>query len=189
MSTNRNLSLLPADFPANIVITVREGVHLRQVQWWAPYEFDGKNYKLIINPPRRQSIAAGEEWEVYPEHSPNGHIIFCHASRRLKTASGQHPFVARTAEHVRNHWVVEITPRFRTDWLWKRGPLESVRVSGDTVYIVLTDQLTDQVYGFACPVYETEFWRNRRNPESGRFGGDCEVGGKRYFVHFTDDAE
>ncbi len=183
MSTNQ----LP--FSHTITVTVREGVHLRQVQWWAPYEFDGKNYKLIINPPRRQSIAAGEEWEVYPEHSPNGHIIFCCASRRLKTTAGEHPFIERTAEHVRNRWVVEITPRFRTDyWFWKRGPLESVRVSGDTVYIVLTDQLTDQLYGFACPVYQTEFWCNRRNPESRRFGGDCEVGGRRYFVVFTDDA-
>ncbi len=184
MSTNRNIP-----FFHTITVTVREGVHNSQRQLWAPYEFDGKNYKLIIEPPRRQSISAGEEWEVYPEHSPNGHIVFCHASRRLKTPSGQHPFIERTAEHVRNHWVVEITPRFHADWLWKRGPLESISVQGDTLWIMLTDRMSGQLYTLACSVEYTELWNNRRNPASPRFGGKCSVAGKWYFVHFTDDAE
>ncbi len=159
---------------------------MRQVQWWAPYEFDGKQYKIIINPPRRESIAAGEEWEVYPEHSPNGHIIFCCASRRLKTASGEHPFVARTAEHVQNHWVVEIKPM----GVWvvsKRGYLKEVKVEGEMLSITFTDWEM-KPHLFSCRVSDTETWNNRRNPASQRFGGECSVAGKRYFVLFTDDA-
>lgn len=131
---------------------------------------------------------AGEEWEVYPEGSPNGRIVFCHPVVRLKTASGQHPFVARTAEHVRNRWVVEVTPKFRTDWMWKRGPLELVSVADETLRIMLSDRSSDQLFTLVVPVWYTESWLNRRNSASQRFGGDCEVAGKRYFVFFSDDA-
>lgn len=188
MSTNHNLSQLPHDFPQTITVKVREGEHLRQRQLWAPFAHAGKTFKLIINPTRRNWPVVGEEWVVYPEHSPNGHIVFCHPTHCLRTAAGEHPFVARTAEHVRNHWVVEITPKFRTDWMWKRGPLESVKVHDDQVWITLTDHRSGQLSTWVIPVWYTELWVNRRFPNSPRFSGEFESRGNKYLIHFSDDS-
>lgn len=176
MSTNS----LPFGSPT-IVVTVREGFHNRQQQLWAPYEIDGKHYKLVLNA-RRQVPVAGEEWEVFPEHSPNGHIVFCQASRRLKTASGEHPFIERTARHVKNGWMVHI---HRGAPLMQWGNLKGVKVEGETLSITLS--CGGQLFTFTCPVEDMQEWRSRGS--SDRFGYDCYKDGKKYQIIFLDDAK
>lgn len=180
VSTNRNLSLLPANFPQTITAKVQEGEHLRQRQLWAPFVHAGKNYKLVLQY-RWLTPAVGEEWEVFPEHSPNGHIVFCQLSRRLKTATGQHPFVERTARHVRNGWMVHI---HQGSPLMEWGNLKGVKVEGETLSITLSRE--GRLFAFTCSIEEIDEWRQSRG-QNDRFGFDCYKDNKKYQIFFSDD--
>ncbi len=66
---------LPADFPATVVATFQEGQYKGDKQYWAPFEHAGKHYKLVMT--GGASPAPGYPRTVYPQNSPNGHIVFC----------------------------------------------------------------------------------------------------------------
>lgn len=65
---------LPSDFPAEISIAFQEGLHKGRTSYWAHFEHGGKHYKLVMTGGVHPRI--GDVWIVYPQFSPNGHIIF-----------------------------------------------------------------------------------------------------------------
>lgn len=66
---------LPTDFPTEITIAFEVSEHKGQHQYQAQFQHNGKRYKLVMTggayPP------PGDTRTVYPQNSPNGHIVFC----------------------------------------------------------------------------------------------------------------
>jgi hypothetical protein len=79
----------------NITIQWQEGKHRGQCQLYA--HFDGA--KLVLDDRARPSLdgapQAGETWIVYPKKSPNGHIVFVEATRKIANEHGEDPLSKR----------------------------------------------------------------------------------------------
>lgn len=88
MSSNN----LPAGMPGEFAVTLKEGRHRGETQLWAPVTHDGKTYKLVlsghIQGVRRAPPRVGETWTVWPDRSPNGHVVFCTPHRMVKNDTG-----------------------------------------------------------------------------------------------------
>ena len=65
---------LPSDFPAEISIAFQEGQYKGCTSYWAHFEHGGKHYKLVMT--RSAYPRPCDMRIVYPQFSPNGHIVF-----------------------------------------------------------------------------------------------------------------
>lgn len=65
---------LPQDFPTEIRSSFRQETYKGRLQRVAHFEYKGKRYKLVVTGGVYPS--PGHTYTVYPDNSPNGHIVF-----------------------------------------------------------------------------------------------------------------
>lgn len=110
MSFNNSL---PAGMSGEFTVTLQEGRHQGESQLWAPVTHNGKTYKFVVSGQieglRRLSPKAGETWLVWPDRSPNGHVVFCKPYRMSKDASGVPALLAEIQDlHIGPGFAVRI---------------------------------------------------------------------------------
>ena len=82
MTSNTNL---PTGFPEEITTRLHEGRYDGRTQLWAPFEFEGQRYKLVLIG-NTSLCRKGEERTIYALRSPNGHIVFCRTYPKPKNS-------------------------------------------------------------------------------------------------------
>lgn len=134
---------LPVGLPGELTVTIQEGTHRGVKQLWAPIQHDGHSYKLVVSGRisgiRCETPHAGETWTLWPDHCPNGHVIFCRPYQKLKDENGVHPLVASLQAYTKKDYRVTILCTERGANHFCEGTLESVTESGDTLTVVARD--------------------------------------------------
>jgi hypothetical protein len=140
VSLNNNL---PAGLPGEFTIKLCEGSHRGLPQLWAFADHAGKQYRLVIaEGPRGLSLyepKAGEVWRVYPDHSPNGHVVFCRLIEKLENTEGVHPLLARLQRHLDEGCTVSILDARRGADNFREGMPVSVSIEGSDLRIAITN--------------------------------------------------
>jgi hypothetical protein len=140
VSLNNNL---PAGLPSDFTVKLCEGSHKGQPQLWAPAHHEGKSYRLVIAHDRRDLARhepkAGEVWRVYPDHSPNGHVVFCRLTERLENADGMHPLLARLQRYLDEGCTVSILDTRRGADSFREGTPVSASIEGGDLRIAITN--------------------------------------------------
>ncbi|MDB4992413.1 MAG: hypothetical protein JWL75_658 [Parcubacteria group bacterium] len=141
---------LPIDFPRFFNVVLQCSPHQGQRQFWAPFLYGNKTYRVVIRSPRGNATTCktGETWEVRLDNSPNGHVVFCELWKQIKTASGKHPAVEQAEKHVFDKCAVALKDRFRHSSSFGGGELKSLgllaeaRVEDDVLTLVFADAAT-----------------------------------------------
>jgi len=141
---------LPAGLPGSFTVQLQEGTHRGERQLWAPVSHDGHSYRLVISGQisgvRSVYPQAGETWDVWPDHSPNGHVVFCRPHRLMKDVSGVHPVLASLSPYVHPDYSVTVKSRGLRTTSYYSGKLKSASVEGGVFRVTITNMKAFRSY-------------------------------------------
>ncbi len=167
-----NKQQLPAGLPGEFTVELQEGTHRGARQLWAPVSHDGHSYRLVMSgqiPGVRVTPQAGETWTVWPDHSPNGHVVFCSPHRMVKDVNGMHPLVASLQTYASDTYCVVVMNE-RHPHNVRSGTLKSVSMEGDGLKLNITNARLDlggrpiPDFQLVCPIDRSHENRRTKSP-------------------------